>query len=105
MWQSADTRDMPTYILLGKLTSKALAHMDRAEERDADGDRIIASVGGRVLAHYYAFGRYDFIVIVDLPSEAALARALVEIGKWGTVTTETMTGMTPGEVYGAVKGS
>jgi len=96
---------MPTYILLGKLTQKAIEHFDRAAERDADGDRIIASVGGRVLAHYYTFGRYDFVVIVDLPSEAALAKALVEIQKWGTVTTECMTGMTPDEVYRAVKES
>lgn len=96
---------MTTYILLGKLTAKAVEHFDRAAERDADGDRIIASVGGRVLAHYYTFGRYDFIVIVELPSEAALAKALVEMQKWGTVTTETMTGMTPNEVYTAVKGA
>lgn len=94
---------MPTYILLGKLTSKALAHMDRAAERDADGDRIIASLGGRVLAHYYTFGRYDFVVIADLPSEAALARALVEIGRWGTVTTESMSALSPEDVYRAVK--
>jgi uncharacterized protein with GYD domain len=94
---------MSTYILLGKLTKKALEHFDRAAERDAAGDQIIASVGGRVLAHYYCFGQYDFIVIVELPSEAALARALVEIGRWGTVTTETMTAMAPGDVYRAVK--
>jgi uncharacterized protein with GYD domain len=95
---------MPTYMLLGKLTRKAIEHFDRAAERDADGERIITSLGGRVLAHYYTFGRYDFVVVVELPSEAALAKALVEIQKWGTVTTETMTAMSPDEVYRAVKG-
>ncbi|MEN6518781.1 MAG: GYD domain-containing protein [Methanospirillum sp.] len=94
---------MTTFVILGRLTDKALAHMNRAAERDADGDRIIESVGGTVLAHYYTFGRYDFVVIVDLPSAAALAKALVEMGKWGTVTTETMTAMTPDEVYRVVK--
>jgi len=94
---------MTLFVILGILTQKALAHMDRAAERDADGDRIIASVGGRVLAHYYTFGRYDFVVVVDLPSEAALAKALVEMGRWGTVTTETMTALAPDEVYSALK--
>lgn len=96
---------MPTYILLGKLTQKAIEHFDRAAERDAAGDRIIESAGGRVLAHYYAFGRYDFVVIVELPSEAALAKALIEIQRWGTVTTESMMAMTPADFYQAVRGA
>ena len=94
---------MPTYILLGKLTQKAIEHFDKAAERDADGKRILESLGGRRIAHYYTFGRYDFVVVVELPSEAALAKALVEIQKWGTVTTETMTAMSPDEVYRAVQ--
>ncbi len=94
---------MPTYMILGKLTPKALSHMDRADERDADGDRIVSSVEGKVLSFYYTFGRYDFVVIVELPSEAALAKALVEMQKWGTVSTETMTAMTRDEVYRALR--
>lgn len=94
---------MTTFVILGRLTQKALMHMDRAAERDASGDRIIEAAGGRVLAHFYTFGHYDFVVVVDLPSEAALAKALVEMGRYGTVTTETMTALTPDEVYRAVK--
>lgn len=94
---------MPTYILLGKLTQKAIERFDKAAERDADGKRILESLGGRQVAHYYTFGRYDFVVVIELPSEAALAKALVEIQKWGTVTTETMTAMSPDEVYRAVQ--
>ncbi len=94
---------MSTFVILGRLTQKALAHMDRAAERDASGDRIIEATGGRVLAHYYTFGQYDFMVIAELPSADALARALMEMGRYGTVTTESMTALTPDEVYRAVK--
>lgn len=95
---------MPAYVILGRLTPKAITHMDRASERDADGDRIVESLGGRVLAHFYTFGRYDFVVIIDLPSAEALAKAVVEFGRWGTVTTETMTALSPDDVYRALKG-
>jgi GYD domain len=59
--------------------------------------------GPHALAHHYTFGRDDFVVVMDLPSEAALAKAQVEIQKGGTVTIETLTAMSPDKVYRAVK--
>ncbi len=90
---------MPLYIILGKLTHTALEGIKSAAERDAAAGQIIKEAGGRLLAHYYTFGRYDFIVVVELPSLEALARVYIEIGRWGTITTETMTALLPEQVY------
>ena len=78
---------MPLYVILGKLTDKAIENMKRAKERDEKGEQIIKSEGGKLLGLYYTFGRYDFVAIVELPSSEILAKVIIEIGKWGTVST------------------
>ncbi len=94
---------MPQFVILGKLTQKAIENISGAAERDRRGEQIIKEAGGKLLAHYYTLGRYDFIVIADLPSEEALVKVLIEVGKWGTVSTETMTALSPEQVYRAAK--
>ncbi|MPM78276.1 hypothetical protein SDC9_125287 [bioreactor metagenome] len=54
-----------------------------------------------MLANYYTLGRYDFVIIVDLPSEEAMVKLLFEVGKWGTISTETLVGMPPELIYKA----
>ena len=90
---------MPRFVILGKLTFKALESMEDAKDRDIKGEKIIKAAGGELIAHFYTLGHYDFIVIAELPSNDALVKVLLEIGKWGTVSTETMTALTPEEVY------
>ena len=92
---------MPTFVILGKLTQKAIENAKGIAERDAKGEQLVKAAGGKLLAHYYTIGRYDFVVVVDLPSNEALIRVLIELGKWGTVTTETMTALLPEQVYKA----
>jgi uncharacterized protein with GYD domain len=93
---------MPLFVILGKLTQKAIEDINSAAERDAAAEQIIREAGGKVLAHYYTFGRYDFVLIAELPSTEALAGVYLEIGKWGTVGTETMSALLPEQVYKVV---
>lgn len=46
-------------------------------------------------------GQYNFISIVDVPSEEAMVKLLLEVGKWGRISTETLTGMPTELVYRA----
>jgi uncharacterized protein with GYD domain len=92
---------MAVYVILGNLTQKAIETAKGMAERDKKADQIIRAAGGKLLANHYTLGRYDFVAIVDLPSTEVLARILLEIGKWGTVTTETMMVLPPEEVYRA----
>ena len=95
---------MPLFIILGKLTDKAIEKMKEAKQRDDKAEQIIQSAGGKLISHYYTFGRYDFVATVELPSAEILAKVIVEIGKWGTVSTETMTALLPEEMYNMAKG-
>jgi uncharacterized protein with GYD domain len=94
---------MTLYVILGKLTSEAIKNIKGTAERDLKGEQIIKASGGKLLAHYYTFGRYDFVAIVELPSTEALAKILIEFGKWGTITTETMTALLPEQIYNVAK--
>jgi uncharacterized protein with GYD domain len=90
---------MPLFIILGKLTDKAIEKMKEAKQRDEKAEQIIQKAGGKLISHYYTFGRYDFVATVELPSAEILAKVIIDIGKWGTVSTETMTALLPGDVY------
>ena len=94
---------MPLFIILGKLTDQAIANMKGAKERDDKAEHIIVAAGGKFLSHYYTFGRYDFVAIVELPSAEILARVIIEIAKWGTISTETMTALLPEQMYAMAK--
>lgn len=101
-----DSAHMPLFIILGKLSDKAIGKMKEAEQRDARAEQIITSAGGSLLGLYYTFGRYDYVSIVELPSAEVLARVTVDIAKGGTtVSTETMTALLPEQMYAMAKGT
>ena len=39
---------MPTFVILGKLTFKAIEAMKGAKERDLEGEQIIKAAGGKL---------------------------------------------------------
>ncbi|MDD1678004.1 MAG: GYD domain-containing protein [Methanomicrobiales archaeon] len=90
---------MTLFVILGKLTQKAIDNIKSAGERDTKGEQVVKAAGGRLLANYYTFGRYDFVIVAELPSTEALAKVLIETSKWGTIRTETMTALTPEQLY------
>ena len=95
---------MTTFIILGKLTPKAIENVKEMAERDAKGEQVIKAADGKLLTLYYTLGRYDFVALVDLPSEEALVKVLLELGKRGTISTETLTALKPEQVYRAAQG-
>ena len=54
-----------------------------ASRLKAVGD-LVASVGGRVETAYWAFGDDDFIMIAELPSNAAAAAVATRVSATGT---------------------
>ncbi len=96
---------MPLFIIMGKLSDRAIEKMREAKERDVKAANVIKAAGGTIIAHYYTIGRYDVVTIVDLPSTEVLAKVVMEIGKWGTVSTETMTALLPGQIYKMASGT
>jgi len=94
---------MALYVTLGNLKSTAFEKFDSLEERDRKAKKIIESLGGKMLSLFYTFGRYDFVVIIDIPSKESLVKFLAIVAKFGTVRTETLETISPDMLYKIAK--
>jgi uncharacterized protein with GYD domain len=68
---------MPKYLIQGSYTAegtKGLANEGGSRRRDAIA-RLAESLGGRLEAYYFAFGKTDVFAIMDLPDNVAAAGA------------------------------
>jgi uncharacterized protein with GYD domain len=98
---------MPKYLIQATYTAegvKGLLSEGGTKRRDAAA-KAIKSAGGKVEAFYFAFGKHDAIVLVDLPDNVSVAAASLAINASGAITTTTTVLLTPGEVDKAVKKS
>jgi len=73
--------------------------------RRAAAQKAVESVGGRLEAFYYAFGKDDAYVIVDVADNASAAALSMTIGATGAVRVRTIALVTPEEIDKAAKAS
>jgi uncharacterized protein with GYD domain len=81
---------MGIYIMLSKLTAEGRQTVKEHPERIKEVDKEIEGMGARVLAQYAVMGQYDFVNIVEAPSNEAIARVSIELGSRGTVQIMTL---------------
>lgn len=81
---------MALYVMLGNLKREAFAKLDGIEDRDKKLEDFMGSLGGEIVGLYYMIGRYDFVLIFDMPAKENLVKFLAIIGKHGSVRTETL---------------
>ena len=71
--------------------------------RRAAVEKSIASIGGRLEAFYFAFGKSDAFVICDLPDNVSSAAMAMAVNQSGMATTNTVVLLTPEEMDAAGK--
>ena len=94
---------MALYVMLGNLKGEAFRTLESLEERDRKLKGLVESLGGKIVGLYYMIGRYDFVLIFDMPAKEDLVRFLAIMGKHGTVRTETLETIPPDMLYGIAK--
>ena len=78
---------MPVFITQGRYTQQAIKGMvDKPEDRQDEVRRLFERAGGRLLSYYMTFGEYDFLIISDVPNEAAMLSVLATAASGGGVT-------------------
>lgn len=78
---------MPLYITRGNYNRDAIKGMvGKADDRTEAVGQLLASVGGRLLGHYFTLGEYDFLVIAEAPSEKDMMAALLAVATTGSVS-------------------
>ena len=84
---------MATFIMLSSLTPEGIKTMKEHPGRVAEVNREVEALGAKVLTQYATLGRYDFVTVVEAPSEEVMARVSVELGSRGTMSSETLTAL------------
>lgn len=95
---------MPAYIALIHYTQKGIENIKEGAARLDAAKKMFEAVGGKVIKFYLTMGRYDAIVITELPSDEALARIALAGSSQGYIRTETLRAFTE-EEYRAILGS
>ncbi|HOJ97429.1 MAG TPA: GYD domain-containing protein [Methanospirillum sp.] len=94
---------MLTFILLGRLTNLAVEQTRELEDRDRRAAEVIKKAGGNLVSLYYTFGQYDFVAIIEAPSQEVMGLILLEIGRFSTVSSETLMALPPEQMYSLIK--
>jgi uncharacterized protein with GYD domain len=102
-WQEVSA--MAKYLFHGSYTESGIKGVlkDGGSGRRKAVDALAKSLGGTVESMYWAFGKDDFYVIADLPSQAAAAALAATTGASGSVSISTVVLLTADEIDAAVK--
>jgi uncharacterized protein with GYD domain len=76
---------MPKYLIQASYTAegaKGLAK-DGGSKRRAVVQKVVEGLGGKLESFYFVLGRYDAIVIADLPDAVSVASFTVSVGASG----------------------
>jgi uncharacterized protein with GYD domain len=84
---------MAIYVLLSNLTDEGRKTLKERPERLKEVNQEIERMGARVLTQYAVLGSYDFVNIVEAPTNEVIARISVELGSRGTVQLTTLPAM------------
>jgi uncharacterized protein with GYD domain len=89
---------MPHYIVLGNYTEQGIRGVKDSVKRDEDARRMIEQAGGKMQL-YYTLGEYDFLAILEMPSDENLLRFLLQVGNSGNVRTKTLKAWSESEAH------
>jgi len=91
---------MPKYLYRGTYTASGANGVMRegGSGRSAAAAELIESVGGSMEAIYWTLGDDDFIVIADMPDQAAAVAASLTVGGSGSLRVTTTPLMSAADV-------
>ncbi|MHA2223998.1 MAG: GYD domain-containing protein [Candidatus Hodarchaeales archaeon] len=86
------------YIILGKYTEEGIKNMKDSPKRLEAAQTVAKSFGGEIKQFYLTMGRYDFVSVVEAPSNEAVMKVILTIASAGAIKTETLVAL-PTEEY------
>ena len=85
---------MATYLMLSRLTDEGRKTLKERPGRVDAVNKEVEAMGARVTAQYALLGNYDFVSVIEAPSNEVIARISVELGSRGTLEITTYPAMT-----------
>ncbi|MDA0977717.1 MAG: GYD domain-containing protein [Proteobacteria bacterium] len=84
---------MAKYIMLSNLTDEGRKTLKERPERLHEVNKEVESMGARVMGQYATMGGYDFVNIIEAPTNEVMAKLTVELGSRGTIKITTLPAM------------
>jgi len=81
---------MPEYIVLSRLTAEGRKTLKTNPARLREVNKEIEKMGAKVKQQYALLGKYDFMTVLEAPSNEAVTKVMVELGSRGTLETVTL---------------
>jgi uncharacterized protein with GYD domain len=90
---------MPIFITQGRVTREYVrSGLKKPEDRHAYIAGVCEQAGGKLLSFYFTLGRYDFMIVTEMPdAQAATSVSLAATGGGGTEGVVTTQAFTPAE--------
>jgi len=79
--------------MLTTLTDEGRKTIKETPERIKEVNKEVEAMGVKILSQYAILGAYDFVNILEAPSNEDVSRVAIELGARGTVQTMTMAAM------------
>jgi uncharacterized protein with GYD domain len=81
---------MPTYITLVRWTQQGIQNIKESSARLDAAKQAFKAMGAELKEIYLVMGRYDLVVIGDVPNDETVAKLSLAIGATGNIRTETL---------------
>jgi len=95
---------MPIYVVLGKFTQEGITKIKDSPARLEAARKVAKSVGGEIKEFYYTMGQYDFVAVLELPSNEATMKTALIVSGAGAVRTETLVAIPVAQMAEMLKG-
>jgi uncharacterized protein with GYD domain len=82
---------MPTFVMLSTIGPDGFATLRENPQRLREVNHDVESMGVKILHQWALLGQWDFINIIDAPSETVMAKVATTLAARGTLKTTTFT--------------
>jgi len=94
---------MAKFVMVTTLTDEGRKTIMENPGRIKEVNKEVEAMGAKILAQYAVLGPYDFLNILEAPSNEAISRVAVTLGSRGTLQTMTMAAMDIDTFIGSLK--
>jgi len=94
---------MSIYVMLTSLTDAGRKVTDEDPDSLKEINKEMEYMGVKILTQYALLGQYDFVSILEAPSNEAVARLATRLSGKGTMQTLTMAAMQIDDLIAALK--
>jgi len=94
---------MAKFVMLTTLTDEGRKTIKEKPERIKEVNKEVEAMGAKILTQYAILGPYDFVNILEAPTNETVSRVAIALGSRGTLQTMTLAAMDVDDFIASLK--